>query len=154
MYFHDVQGSCQCGANQFKIKDKPIARFICHCQVCQKYTGKLYSDVLVVLKKDISELEIAETEFKRYKLPPNIRRGVCKKCYKPTIEFGILDQFAFIPVMNIQDQTQLDAPTMHIFYHRRIEDIEDNLPKYSGFILSQTVVSALVLNGLYQHFVN
>ena len=49
---------------------------------------------------------------------------------------------------------KLDAPSIHIFYHRRVEDIEDNLPKYSGFILSQTMVSILVLNGLYQHFIN
>lgn len=153
MSLQDVQGSCQCEANQFNVMDKPIARFICHCLVCQKYTGKPFSDVLVFLKKDIAQLDIAATDFKRYKLPPNIRRGTCKKCLKPSIEFGILEQFAFIPASNIHVIDGFDAPSMHIFYHRRKDDIEDDLPKYSGFVKSQTMVSALVGRGLYQRFI-
>lgn len=150
MHFQKMEGSCQCEANRFSITDKPIARFVCHCQVCQQYTGKAYSDVLVFLKKDIARLEIGATTFKRYKLPPNIRRGICKKCHQPSIEFGILDQLAFIPMMNIKESTSLDLPSMHIFYHRRVQDIEDHIPNYSGFVLSQAMVSRLVMQGLYQ----
>ena len=151
MTFNETQGACSCGKNHFSILNQPVGRFICHCTICQKYTGNDYSDVLVFLKRDIANLNITDTEFKRHKLPPNIRRGLCRSCHKPSIEFGLLDQYAFIPASNIQNLAQFAPASIHIFYHRRVKEIHDNLPKYNGFISSQLMVSNLIIHGVYQH---
>lgn len=148
MSFNPVHGGCQCEANTFTITEQPIARFICHCLVCQEYSGKAYSDVSVFLRKDVKEINAKNTDFKRYKLPPNIRRGKCKNCHKPSIELGFMGQLVFIPTANIKDQNQLPEPSMHLFYHRRVADFQDNLPKYSGFVLSQTMVSLAMTKGV------
>lgn len=147
-----IHGRCSCGANTFTFTQAPIAHFICHCEMCQQYTGNAFSDVVVFLKQDVTALNIAQTTFKRFKLPPNIRRGVCKQCHSPSIEFGILDQLVFIPKSNLKDFTQIPTESMHIFYHRRLQDATDDLPKYRGFVLSQTMASKQIMQGLAQRF--
>lgn len=144
----NIEASCSCGANTFSFTHAPIAHFVCHCQMCQQYTGKAFSDVVVFLKQDVTDLNIAQSTFKRFKLPPNIRRGVCNVCAKPSIEFGILDQLVFVPKANLKDVSQIPPESMHIFYHRRQQDVADDLPKYNGFVLSQTVASKLIIQGV------
>ena len=141
-------GSCQCGLNQVEFYSTPIARFICHCLVCQKYTGQPYADVSVFKSSQILDMDIRATQLKRYKLPPNIQRGLCKKCQKPSVEFGLLGKLVIIATKNLKSQNNLPEPKMHIFYHRRIRDIEDELPKYDGFVKSQLQASKIILQGL------
>lgn len=145
-----LQASCQCGKSHFSVKTRPLARFVCHCEVCQRFTGKAYSDVTVVLSKDVELTDISSTQFKRYKAPPNIRRGICSACHKPSIEFGIIDQLAFIPSPNYQDSSSLPPPSLHAFYHRRVCDVEDAAPKYEGFIKSQVAIISLLTKGIAQ----
>lgn len=153
MKIHPIHGACQCEANTFSITDQPIARFICHCNICQKYSGKAFSDVSVFLRKDVTSMNVSQTKFKRFKLPPNIRRGICKKCNKPSLELGMLGQLVFIPTPNLKDISALKEPSMHLFYHRRVKDVDDNLPKYKGFVLSQTMVSMLMTKGICEHLI-
>lgn len=150
--FTPLKASCQCGKSHVTIMAKPIARFLCHCQACQAYTGRGYSDATVVMAKDVQLDDIESTEFKRYKAPPNIRRGKCKHCNTPSIEFGIFDQLAFIPAFTYETPEKLPEPTMHIFYHRRKEDMDDNLPKHEGFLKSQTKVCSLIASGAFSRF--
>lgn len=145
------QASCSCQANRFEITGEPICRFVCHCEVCQRFTQGPYSDVTVLLSRDVELTDIEHTDFKRYKLPPNIRRGTCTQCHRPSIEFGILDQLVFVPVANYADPGVLPAPSMHIFYHRRVADVGDDLPKHEGFLKSQWAVSQLILGQAAQH---
>lgn len=146
-------GCCQCEANHFTLISLPIARFNCHCLVCQEYSGRAYSDVTVFLRRHVKDINIKATQFKRYKLPPHIRRGICKNCHKPSLELGLLGQLVFIPTRNIKQSEQLSAPTMHIFYHRRTEEVKDNLPKYEGFVRSQSKVLLLILQGVFKQAV-
>ena len=154
MSFKPVQGGCQCGANTFTIKAQPIVRFKCHCLVCQQYSGKAYNDVSVFLRKDVEQIQAENTNFKRYKLPPNIRRGKCKICHQPSIELALVGQLLIVPTMNIQEPNLLSAPSMHLFYHRRVANVEDNLPKYNGFMSSQMMVSLEITKGICQNLVN
>lgn len=150
MLLKEIHGSCLCASNEFEFKDAPIARFNCHCKVCQSYSGRDYSDVSVFLRHQLSKTKLSQTEFKRFKLPPNIRRGVCKHCHKPSIELGILGQLVFVPTSNLKEQDQIEPASMHIFYHRRVKEVNDNLPKYSGFMQSQLKVVGLIMQGLYR----
>lgn len=143
-----VQCSCSCEANKYELASEPLVRFYCHCEVCQQFTGGPYSDVTVALAKDLNNADIAATEFKRMKLPPNIRRGKCTQCHKPSIELGIGNQLVFIPTSTVKNPEALPAPTFHMFYHRRVQDFDDNLPKYEGFIKSQLAATQRLVSPL------
>lgn len=148
--FTPQEGSCSCCSNTYTINHTPIARFICHCTICQEYTGQAYNDVTVLLKPDVSELNLMRTNFRRWKLPPNISRGLCKRCNKPSIEMAMGDNLVLVPTNNYSDIAALPEPTMHLFYNRRVEDIEDNLPKYNGFVQSQAMIVKTLAQCMFQ----
>ena len=148
--FTPQEGSCSCYSNTYTINHTPIARFICHCTICQDYTGKAYNDVTVLLKSDLSELDINKTRFRRWKMPPNISRGLCKRCHKPSIEMAVGGALVFIPTDNYPNAAALPEPTMHLFYNRRVKDVDDNLPKYNGVVQSQTMAVKQLAQGMYK----
>lgn len=92
--------SCPCQEARFSVNGRSLARFICHCRICQT----LYQAPFVRL--------------------------------------------AFVPTRNLKGATNLPAPTIHIFYHRRVADVQDPLPKVSGYWRSELAVSRLVLSGI------
>ena len=57
-------------------------------------------------------------------------------------------QLAFIPAMNFPRRAALPRPRAHIFYHRRVKDARDRLPKISGYWPSELYASRLVLAGM------
>ncbi len=146
--FTSQEGSCSCYSNTYTINNAPVGRFICHCTICQEYTGQNYNDVTILLKSDVSELDIAKTRFQRWKLPPNISRGLCKRCNKPSIEMAIGGALMLVPTDNYPDINALPKPSMHIFYDSRVEDIKDNLPKYKGFAQSQAMIVKALAQGM------
>ncbi|EGQ7765758.1 GFA family protein [Vibrio parahaemolyticus] len=139
--------ACKCGACSFKLAESaPVARFICHCTICQQYNNKPFADV-TILKKDLVQINDEENiEFYKYRQPPNINRGLCKKCGQPAIEIGGAGpaKFALIPTDNFKDKNLLPPPAIHMFYHHRIEDIVDDLPKYTGYLTSEFAVIKLM----------
>jgi len=147
---HTIAASCQCGANQYQLQSDKIVRFYCHCEVCQRYSQKPFSDVCVGLRKHINLEDISATEFKRMKLPPNIERGLCTQCGQPSIEFGLGRSLCFIPTRNIKAEKIVQIPdaSLHMFYHRRQHDAEDTLEKYGGFISSQWAILRLIYKEL------
>ncbi len=146
--FTPQEGSCSCCSNTYMINNTPIARFICHCTICQEYTGQAYNDVTVLLKPDVSELTLMRTKFRRWKLPPNISRGLCKRCNKPSIEMAMGGNLILVPTNNYANAEALPEPSMHLFYNRRVEDIEDDLPKYKGFVQSQAMIVKALAQGM------
>ena len=148
--FTPQDGSCSCYSNTYTINHEPIVRFVCHCTICQDYTGKAYNDVTVLLKSDLSELNIDKTRFRRWKMPPNISRGLCKYCHKPSIEMAVGGNLVLVPTDNYPNPDALPEPSMHLFYNRRVNDIDDGLPKYEGFVQSQTMASKALAQGLYK----
>ncbi len=148
--FTPQEGSCSCYSNTYTINHTPVARFVCHCTICQDYTGKAYNDVTVLLKSDVSELDINKTLFRRWKMPPNINRGLCKYCHKPSIEMALGGNLILVPTNNYPDIAALPEPTMHLFYNRRVEDMDDGLPKYNGFVQSQAMIVKALAHGMFK----
>lgn len=144
---------CQCGNTKFTIQGKPIVRMFCHCTICQEFNNAAYSDVTIFLSKGVHLYDKEKVNFKKYKSPPAVQRGKCATCNKPAIELLDLPLFpslAIIPSENIPPGQFLPEPSNHIFYHRRVADISDALPKHSGFIKSQMAFSAKLLPGIFR----
>jgi hypothetical protein len=147
--------SCPCGASSFDVKTKPLARFHCHCLICQKLYQKPSADFNVMLSHKVTLNDSSNIAFDRYRLPPALRRGTCKKCKHPVIGFLRLAPFielAFVASSNYHDASELPAPQAHIFYHRRSADINDNLPKHEGYLKSEWAVTAGITRGLFTKF--
>lgn len=144
-----LTASCPCGSSHFDVTARPFARFICHCTICQAFTGKPYSDVVLLKQSEVRLPDGHRIVFRKYRPPPNIVRGNCPDCGKPVIEFGGFGPLAtaFVPVGNLADTSLLPPPSMHIFYHRRIADAADGLPKYSGYFRSEMAIVGLLTRG-------
>jgi hypothetical protein len=142
--------ACRCGASRFSLSGEPIGRFFCHRTICQAFNGRPYADVTgfaaraVVLPKD------SAVTFRHYRPPPALDRGACPACGGPVVEFmalGPLKMFAFVPSQNFEQPSELPKPSLHIFYHRRVADATDSLPKVRGYWASETSVSRMLLAG-------
>ena len=145
-----LHGSCRCGFCGFDVHVVPKARFLCHCTICQSFTGRPSSDVTVVRAKDVTLLNEGGISFAKYRPPPNIKRGLCRKCNRPVIEYAGFGpaKVMFIPAGNFENQAMLLNPQMHIFYDRRLTDCADDLPKYSGYFSSMLAAGRLIMRGL------
>ncbi|WP_222615697.1 hypothetical protein [Dyella telluris] len=85
--------------------------------------------------------------FRRYRLPPNIRRGHCLRCGKPAIEHGEFGplKITFIPTPNFVRTDGLPPVAMHMFYHRRLADASDGVPTHSGYLRSEWAFCRLLM---------
>jgi hypothetical protein len=141
---------CPCGASRFSVIGTPVTRLYCHCTICQSVYRQPYADVTVWWAGGIRLPEAQRIEFKRYRLPPALQRGTCASCGRPVVGFLRLAPFirlAFVPSVNVTDRSGLPAPRGHIFYHRRVSDAGDDLPKLSGYWPSELAVTRWVLAG-------
>ena len=138
------QGRCTCGQSSFSVDGTPLIRFICHCRICQDLYQKPFADVVIFPEKAVKLQTTESVEFKKFRAPPAVNRGICKSCAKPV--FGLMwvapfTRFAFVPAMNLADSSQLPEPVGHVFYHRHVEEMYDGMPKINGYVASQLFLS-------------
>jgi len=88
--------------------------------------------------------------FRKYRPPPALRRSTCDSCGAPVVGFLRLAPFlqlAFSPSANFPSQELLPPPSVHIFYHSRVKDVDDELPKITGYWASELAVTKLLFSG-------
>lgn len=145
--------SCRCGKSKFLISGKPLTRFICHCNICQKIYKQNFADIVVFKKQSISLIESEFVEFKKYKWAPAVNRGICSSCCQPMVGFMQIVPFvsvAFVPAMHFKAIDIGLSPSLHTFYHRRIDNVHDDLPKISGYWASQAIMAKKILSNFYE----
>jgi hypothetical protein len=133
---------CSCGKNQFTLTKKPLLRAICHCEICQKFNQAPFGDIVIFSKRDVLLPENHSVAFKTYTTPPMVQRGKCTACQQPAIELmemPMTPALIMIPAANISNKDLIPEVSFHSFYHRRIKDVNDAIPKYSGYLKSQTM---------------
>jgi len=138
----EAKAQCPCGKNQFTLHKKPLLRVICHCQICQQFNAAPFADILIFNSTDVDIPDNHKVIYKTWTKPPMVQRGKCSACDKPAIELlnmPMAPALTIIPVSNIVDKSLIPEVSFHSFYHRRVNDVNDNTPKYSGFIKSQTM---------------
>ena len=145
-----LHGACECGTCAFDLNIVPSVRFICHCTICQAFSGKPYADMTIVRAKHLKLTNADQISFKKYRPPPNIDRGLCLNCKKPVVEFGGFGalKWAFIPASNFESQALLPTPQFHLFYDKHVKSASDNLPKHSGYIRSQLAIGKMLMSAL------
>jgi hypothetical protein len=148
---------CQCGDTKFSIHGEPLIRIFCHCTICQQFNDAAFADISIFRSKDVQFPDNQKVNFKKYRSPPAAQRGKCATCNKATIEFLNLPVFpplTIIPSQNIPSGKFLVEPLTHVFYDSRVKDINDTLPKHSGYIKSQIAVSARLISAMLTRLKN
>jgi hypothetical protein len=56
----------------------------------------------------------------------------------------------FVPSQNFENSADLPEPACHIFYERRVADVEDSIHKISGYWSSEAYVTRMILGALFR----
>jgi hypothetical protein len=148
----DQSCACACGQSTFRVSGVPVWRFLCHCNICQSVYKQAFADVTAFWAGAVLLPEDNSVRFRRHRPPPALRRGTCPSCNAPVVGYLRLAPFvqlAFVPSGNFADATALPPPGAHIFYHRRVGDIPDSLPKISGYWRSELAVTRAVMGSSF-----
>lgn len=151
MYELQSHGQCSCGENQFTLLGEPLFRCLCHCTICQRYNQAAYGDVSVFRAQAVELNDDSQVGFRAHRSPKILQRGLCQQCQKPVIErlnVPLMPKLAIVPNTNIAAQEIIPAPACHIFYDRRVADIDDDLPKHSGYFPSEAAFTYHLLKAL------
>lgn len=110
-----------------------------------------FADVTYFWADSIASPNDRAVQFRRHRAPPAMRRGTCAQCDNPVVSLlGIAPlALAFVPSQNFPSPAELPAPDRHIFYHRRVADIADLVPKLRGYWASDAYVTGSILVGLF-----
>jgi hypothetical protein len=75
-----VTGGCLCGAIRFECTDPPTEGYYCHCRICQRAYGGLFS---ATLSFPGSGFRFTKGEPKCYRATTLAKRGFCADCGSP-----------------------------------------------------------------------
>lgn len=139
------RGKCHCGRVQYQLKrENPLAAKFCHCRACQVLHGAPFQWCAIFPKTDmcfsrgIESLKFYSSHSMTlgYQLPCKV---YCSYCNTPIMDEGRNMCLIFPELIEIspeegehkrrRDVFDVDC---HIFYSRRILDVLDGKPKWSG----------------------
>ncbi|KAH6665651.1 Mss4-like protein [Halenospora varia] len=134
------EGSCHCGRVQYQLsREKPLDAKYCHCSTCQVLHGAPFQWAAIFHKEDINfisghhDLGWYESSEKttRHKLPCKVS---CAYCRAPIMDEGrrMILLFPSLIKFKTEEEKKNFDPTCHMFYSKRLLDIPDGLPKWSG----------------------
>ncbi len=143
------QLQCECGNTKASIHGPALMRGFCHCTICQEFNQAPFADITLFRTRDIEGPADGQVNYRCWKKPQLVLRGVCKDCGKPAVEqmkLPGLPRITIVPTANLAGP--VPEPSLHVFYQSRVADIDDDLPKVSGFLRSQMRFSQHLLSAL------
>jgi hypothetical protein len=75
-----LTGGCQCGAVRYAIADAGEDAYLCHCRMCQKAMGNLFSAMIGVPKRSVTWTRGRPFAFRSSE---HVERGFCAACGTP-----------------------------------------------------------------------
>jgi hypothetical protein len=144
--------SCPCGATRFAVEGDPIGRFLCHCTICQAVYRKPFADATYFWGRSIALPDKHAIEFRRYRPPPALNRGICPHCRNPAVAFmgsGAL-KVGFVPSRKLSESSRSAGAGPPYFYDRRVADVDDSIPKISGYWSSEAYVTRTILGAVFR----
>lgn len=145
-----ANGHCPCGQVKFTVQGPPLGRGYCHCTICQAFTQGPYADISVFRARDVQLPDPDLVQYDTYRPPPAVQRGKCRACGGAVVEvmqIFPLPRLVIVPTGNLPEGCRPE-PSMHVFYHSRVADLDDDLPKYNGYWPSQLAFGRMLFSAL------
>jgi len=131
-------GGCLCGAIRFESREPPTSGYYCHCTICQKAYGGLFS---ATLKVPGSGFRFTKGNPKYFRASNVAKRSFCAECGSPMpffyegnpdvwIKIGTLDHPEDWPMT--QDAAWGDSEHIHVDTKISWERIGDGLAQSTG----------------------
>jgi hypothetical protein len=131
-----LQASCFCGAVKLRVLDAaapPLASSICHCRTCRSLTGApflanimLPADRLEVRDRDGGEAKLLELHTSKH-----VTRKRCAACYSPVLAVMEGRKRVVVPASLFDPPHPVSwSAQHHLYYDRRVIDVDDTLPKF------------------------
>ncbi len=93
------QGSCFCGAVQFRVSGEPHGMGYCHCQSCRHWSASPVNAFTLWKPEQVTVLK-GEEQIASYNKTPNSYRKWCKTCgghiFTEHPGMGLIDVFAAV----------------------------------------------------------
>eukprot|EP00164_Ancoracysta_twista_P019630 GFYU01034624.1.p2 GENE.GFYU01034624.1~~GFYU01034624.1.p2 ORF type:complete len:160 (-),score=30.69 GFYU01034624.1:49-528(-) len=135
-----AKGSCFCKKVEFSCEGQPTFSSICHCHICQRYTGGT-SVHCVGFPPDNVKILKGEEYLKPFKTSEHMTRYFCKECSGSVYNESHMEDYPFKDVVASAFERDEDGtikvlkedaykPSCHMFYTRRMIDAKDDLPKF------------------------
>ncbi len=134
------RAACFCGKVRYEVSAEPVDAKLCHCRTCQTLHGAPMQWAAIFHKHHVKfTAGLDQLRFFNSELGINERilpcKVSCNQCGTPIADEGRRMWLAFPTLFDFgQDTGTPDSfkPTCHLFYGQRVNDISDNLPKWSG----------------------
>ena len=137
-----LRGSCLCGGIKFEITGPLVRPLNCHCTFCRKQQGAAFRSRARVRRSDFRWLQ-GEALMSWYEATPGYRRGFCRVCGSPIINWAEphsppanpvnLGEFG-VALATLDDDPRV-RPESHCFVRSKAPwfEITDDLPQYEGY---------------------
>lgn len=104
----EVTGGCLCGAKRFSVKIEDDEAILCHCRMCQRWSGNVS-----VAYKNVAKARLRwEGEPDHYEASPIARRGHCATC-GTALTFDFPDSDTIDVTVGSFDEPGRFRPTMN-----------------------------------------
>jgi len=122
-----VTGGCLCGAVRYEASEPPRDVVYCHCRICQKSQGNVFS-LGAEFRGDT--LALTRGELKFYKSSDIAERGFCADCGTPILFRYLESELIFVWVGTF-DKPDNAPPTRHFGIESQVSwlTIDDRLPR-------------------------
>ena len=126
-----IKGSCLCGSIQFQINNTPKQINLCHCKMCQKFSGSAFGSFMRVHKEDFLVTQGQDLET-IYDSSDFAARAFCSKCGS---SFRYINKEApdliFVAAGCLDDHPGIE-PRHHIFVKDKAPwyDIDKKFPQF------------------------
>lgn len=124
-----LQGSCLCGAIQYRVAAKPIDAGYCHCRLCQRSSG---APVLAWLTVPILAFFYTQGQPAIFHSSAHSQREFCGSCgTQIAFRRSTRPKTVDVTLASLRDPSQM-APQYHIWRQSKIVwfDTADSLPRY------------------------
>ena len=118
-----LTGGCQCGAVRYALYAEPAAASICHCRMCQKAMGNLFSASASVPRKEFAWTAGAPATWQSSQIA---ERGFCQQCGTP-LSFRYLTGEQISVSTGSLDEPARAKPTAQIGIESKVPWLEEAL---------------------------
>ena len=133
------EGSCLCGAVQYRFTGSPTKMTHCHCTDCRKHGGTAFATFMEIPRARFAYVK-GESELTTHTAETGTKRRFCRRCGSSIEGFTLQDsEFTYITAATLD--TRLDSkPDYHIFVRSKVPwlDIRDGLPQHSAYPENQS----------------